>query len=598
MEPRDIRRWRRHWEKATRAADRLSRWRVALFLGGSFLTLLLLGLGLRSAAEVSALGFTAAFVGVALAHHRLAEKQHEASLRLRLAESARAKAALDWEKIDELPGLPAGRKFPKYFWDLDLVRGRSLLRLVQATASSGGWRRLLDYFDGNSLSLAEIRRRQKRVEDLFRLRVLRRRFLGVAQGFSKQIDTESLLTLVGASLHTARAPIFFLWILAAQGGAVLLFAASALKGLPPWFLLLGAAAALLYRYGGKEIQILSAYGDALVVEASLSRLLQLVAPLKRLRRAAGADLAEVLGVFEGDRDPRRELKRLERVTGFLGVRQNPLLHFGLNLVFPWDFFWTLRLERIRREIAVALPQWLEALSEIEALASLAEWHATHPDYRVPALTEAYGLRAKGIGHPLIDPKRRVGNDLALGDDAKAVLLTGSNMSGKSTFLRSLGINLVLAKAGAAVAAESLETFPFRLFTSLRVEDSLEDNLSSFYAEVKELKTVLDEAKRGSLYLIDEIFRGTNNRERLIGSRAYLKALARTDAMGLVTTHDLELTQLPAELPALKNGHFKEDIEGGKMTFSYRLSEGPCPTTNALQVMALAGLPTEDSKSEL
>ncbi len=594
MWDRALVRWRRRLDRTSALADRISSFRAAVFLAGAGTTIVLMALQLRTAAEGTAVVFTAGFAVLAVWHRRVAAAAERTRLRLKLTETARAKTTLDWKAIPELPPLPQERRLPKYFWDLDLIRGKSLLRLINTTVSSGGWKRLLDYFDEAPLTRADILKRQHEVSDLFRLRVLRRRFLTVSLGLQGRIDTDSLLALVSEPIHSPKAVKYFFAILLVQTAAVVAFGISAVKGLPPFFLLLAAGAFFLYRAGGREIRLLSAYGDFLVVEASLGRFLELVAPIRNLGRAGGEELTKLLACFEGDRNPKRELGRLERITGLLGVRQNPLLHLGVNLVFPWDYFWTLRLERVRREIAEVLPGWLAALAEVEALASLAEWRATHPAYPLPEIAEEATLSAKGLGHPLIDPARRVGNDFELGGAKKCLLLTGSNMSGKSTFLRTVGINVVLAKAGTAVCAASFRLFPARLHTSLRVEDSLEDNLSSFYAEVKELKAILTEAGTNSLYLIDEIFRGTNNRERLIGSRAYLMALAKTKAMGLVTTHDLELTSLADSSPTVRNGHFREDIHDGRMTFSYHLSDGPCPTTNALQVMKLAGLPTEGS----
>lgn len=170
------------------------------------------------------------------------------------------------------------------------------------------------------------------------------------------------------------------------------------------------------------------------------------------------------------------------------------------------------------------------------------------------------------------------------------MVTGSNMSGKSTFLRTLGINLCLAQAGAPVCAGLFEWTWLRLATCIRVDDSLEAGLSFFYAEVKRLKSLLDETADRSnapvLFLIDEIFKGTNNRERLIGSRAFITALSQGNGFGLVTTHDLELTDLDKTVPGLWNAHFQETVAAGALQFDYKLRPGPCPTTNALRIMEL------------
>jgi DNA mismatch repair ATPase MutS len=198
---------------------------------------------------------------------------------------------------------------------------------------------------------------------------------------------------------------------------------------------------------------------------------------------------------------------------------------------------------------------------------------------------------------LIADPARVTNDFTLQQMGEVIIITGSNMSGKSTFLRTVGANLALAYAGSTVSAQALECLPFRLFTSMNVSDSLSDGISFFYAEVRRLKALLEQLEMTHtlplLFLIDEIFRGTNNRERQIGSRAYTQALAGKNGAGLISTHDLELAHLAENIPAVRNFHFREDIHDGKMVFDYQIRPGPSPTTNALRIMALAGLPVPE-----
>jgi DNA mismatch repair ATPase MutS len=180
------------------------------------------------------------------------------------------------------------------------------------------------------------------------------------------------------------------------------------------------------------------------------------------------------------------------------------------------------------------------------------------------------------------------------------LITGSNMSGKSTFLRTLGINVCLAQAGGPVCASRFEWTWSRVACCIRVDDSLEAGLSFFYAEVKRLKSILDatddRVAPPVLFLIDEIFKGTNNRERLIGSRAFIQSLATGNGFGLVTTHDLELTDLGKTVPHLTNSHFRETVVAGALEFDYKLRSGPCPTTNALRIMELEGLPVSQHRT--
>jgi DNA mismatch repair ATPase MutS len=212
------------------------------------------------------------------------------------------------------------------------------------------------------------------------------------------------------------------------------------------------------------------------------------------------------------------------------------------------------------------------------------------------LGETGKVAASELGHPLLNPASKVCNDFELDHDRRIVILTGSNMAGKSTFLRTVGVNLVLAYAGAPVNAKSLRTSLFRIFTCIKVSDSVQDGLSYFYAEVKRLQALLAATEVDDplpvLFLIDEIFRGTNSRERLIGSRSYIRTLAQGTPVGLVATHDLELIKLGDEIDGVVNQHFREEVREGRMVFDYRLRPGPCPTTNALTIMRLEGLPVE------
>ena len=291
------------------------------------------------------------------------------------------------------------------------------------------------------------------------------------------------------------------------------------------------------------------------------------------------------------------MKRLGRLAAALGVNTNPLLSFVVHLVVPWSFFFTYRLELVKAELAHLLPRWLDAWYELEALNSLANFAYLNPHYVVPNISsDANRFVARTLGHPLLKPESKVCNDFELDEDKKIVILTGSNMAGKSTFLRTIGVNLCLAYAGAPVNAEKLDTSLFRLFTCIKVSDSVQDGLSYFYAEVKRLQALIAAASiKGELpllFLIDEIFRGTNSRERLIGSRSYIRALSQTTAVGLVATHDLELIKLADEIKGVVNQHFREEVHAGRMIFDYRLRPGPCPTTNALTIMRLEGLPVD------
>jgi DNA mismatch repair ATPase MutS len=184
----------------------------------------------------------------------------------------------------------------------------------------------------------------------------------------------------------------------------------------------------------------------------------------------------------------------------------------------------------------------------------------------------------------------------LNKSGEAFIVTGSNMSGKSSFLKTIGVNLCLAYAGGPVNAGSFHSALFRIFTCIKINDSIVDGFSFFYTEVKRLKALLDALQVNHqlplLFLIDEIFKGTNNRERLVGSRSYIRSLIGQNGAGLIATHDLELIKLADDFPDITNCHFREKVTDGKMVFDYKLRPGPCPTTNALKIMRMEGLPVD------
>jgi len=312
--------------------------------------------------------------------------------------------------------------------------------------------------------------------------------------------------------------------------------------------------------------------------------------LERHARGSRAALAD-------GKTPSSLTTHVARVLHGISIKAHPLVHLIFNAICPWDLFFTFRLKRFQHRIQAEMPVWLDRLAEVEAASSLATFAYLHPSYVWPQPGTRVGVMAGALGHPLIPSRARITNDLDLSGLGTIHLITGSNMSGKSTFLRTIGINLCLAQAGAPVCATRFEWSWSRVGCCLRINDSLDAGLSFFYAEVKRLKALLaateDNAAPPLLFLIDEIFKGTNNRERLSGSRAYIKALSKGNGFGLVSTHDLELTDLEKEISSLINAHFQETVADGALEFDYTLRPGPCPTTNALRIMELEGLPVPE-----
>lgn len=342
----------------------------------------------------------------------------------------------------------------------------------------------------------------------------------------------------------------------------------------------------------------------------------------KLRRVAGpadrrggelAILAELLAVFEGAEadDPRlRSLRaalqgegsasaaiaKLRRLVAWYEAQHNALF-MPIALACSWAPSFALAIEGWRARHGPHIRRWIEALSELEALSSLAGYAYENPEDPFPELVDDEGgdearvLAGEGLGHPLLPRATCVRNDLSLGGELRAYVVSGSNMSGKSTFLRTVGCNVVLALLGAPVRARALRLSPLQIGATLRVQDSLQEGTSRFWAELTRLRTITEQAAAGpTLFLLDEIFHGTNSHDRRIGAEALLRSLLARDAVGLLTTHDLALAEAAEALaPAAVNVHFQDELRDGELVFDYRMREGVVRRSNALELMRSVGL---------
>ncbi len=304
-------------------------------------------------------------------------------------------------------------------------------------------------------------------------------------------------------------------------------------------------------------------------------------------------LVELTGRFASNGVPAaRAIRGLERRLELNDSGRN-LFFLPVALLLLWPVQLAAAVDRWRARHGPAIARWIEALGELEALVSLAGFAFEHPDDPFPELVEGDPLlEAEGLGHPLILETRCVRNDLRLGPELRALVVSGSNMSGKSTLLRAVGLNVVLALAGAPVRARRLRLSPLAVGASIRVADSLLDGRSRFQAEILRLKQITDLA-HGSpplLFLLDEILHGTNSHDRRIGSEAIVRRLLELGAIGLVTTHDLALAEIAARSPwPIANVHFEDQVVDGEMRFDYRMRPGVVSKSNALALMRAAGL---------
>lgn len=543
--------------------------------------------------------FIAGFAVVARYHRVLIQSIQKHTIWSKIKSEQIARMDLNWSDIPPPKIKLAEDKRPLDI-DLNLSGRRSLHQLVDTAGTFGGSQRLLFWFIEPQPNLHQIQERQDLVKELAPLSTFRDRLslyarLASEEDESWQNDT-LLIWLKKHNVEQSNRKLLYSLILLAVTNLIL-FLANQLSFIPPFWLISVFVYVAIYLMNYNVVQ--ETFNEAFDLEKMLKKLIAVFQFLEKYNYRKNSKLAELCKPFwHEEKKPSVFLKRISRILAGIAIKTNDILWLFLNLLFPLALFFTHKLNLYKQKLAPQLSDWLDRYYEIEALNSLANLANLNPQYCFPEFKIEYDnslFWGKELGHPLLPDDLRKNNDFSFEKKGQIGIITGSNMSGKSTFLRTLGINYVLTFAGGPVCANLFQTIPVRLFTCIQIMDSVSDGISYFYAEVKRLKELLSELKSDQetplLYLIDEIFRGTNNRERLIGSRAYVQELVKNNGIGLIATHDLELVELAAANPTIQNYHFKEDISDKKMTFDYQLQPGPCPTTNALKIMGIEGLLT-------
>ena len=545
-----------------------------------------------------ALVFLVGFVLLVREYNRLGRDRRRADLLREINEEAGDRLRRDWDALPLRHALRADADHP-YARDLDVYGRASLLQLVETIGTRMGEETLAHWLSAPAPP-EEVLRRQEAVAELAPLIDLRDELtLGGRLLGEPKPDPEPFLAWAEGGRWLER-HARLLWLSRLSPAVLWPLLLLDLSGvwdnrlwLIPFFLNLAlsstfgrSAYAILDRVYGREGPFLQ--------YASLLRLLRGAS----FRAPALRRLQEELGGGSGPADER--MRSLHRGTSWIVPPSSVLYVFAQGLAM-WDFHVLAALERWQAQSGDRARGWLNALGQAEALAALAVLRHDQPDWAFPALDPAADrLEAKGLGHPLLPGDVRVTNDVEVGPAGSFLLVTGSNMSGKSTLLRAIGTNAVLAGAGGPVCAESMRLPPVRLWTSMRVEDSLERGQSYFFAEILRLKAVVDAARQDSardgtrlLYLLDEILQGTNTFERQVAARRVIGYLVERGAIGAVSTHDLTLADTPEMRAAARMIHFAETIERGEhgpvMRFDYSARSGIATSSNALRLMEIVGL---------
>ncbi len=498
-------------------------------------------------------------------------------------------ACLEGDYSDYAPGDQYIDSKHFYTSDLDIFGNRSLFQYLNRTTSPSGSDRLAERLKFPT-PIGEIEARQTAVKELAGMIDFRQEMQAVGLKYKdagKELPAFLRWLSASADLSNNRKLLRTVQILPWFTVAAIIAASFGfIPSFPAWllgavhFVIVGTVIKkinFLHQQVSGKVAFIGTYSEliGLVVEAPF------VSPyLVSLRKCFV------------ETDALQQIKALRSRIKRLDYRLNQL-YIPLNILFFFDYKHLVWLERWRLGAGQQLPAWFDAGAEIEVLSSFANMLYNHPAWAMPVVKpEYFTVEAKNIGHPMIPEKERVCNDFTLDGAGRIAIVTGSNMSGKSTFERSIGVNMVLALAGAPVCASSFTITDCRLYTYMRIADNLEERTSSFYAELKRLKQLIDLAKEGQpvFFLLDEVLRGTNSRDRQVGSMALIRQLVKSGVSGIIATHDLTLGELERELPEyVTNSHFDVQIDGEEMTFDYKLYRGICTGLNASVLMRKIGI---------
>ena len=484
-----------------------------------------------------------------------------------------------------------------YTFDLDVFGDHSLFQYINRTSTPVGKQHLADWFNSHLENKEAIEQRQEAIRELsteleYRQQI---RLLGLLYK-GKPADTTEIKTWAGSPSYYRKHTLLriipvtvsiinlvcislaFLGILpaSAAGGVFIsfvIFSSIFSKGITK-----------LQTTYGEKLQILSTYADQILLtekkEMHSPILQQLKAELTSQNQTAS-----------------QAVRQLSKLMNALDQRSNLLMSTILNGLIFWELRQVMRIEQWKDTHANDLPRWIETIGEIDAYCSLATFAYNHPEYIYPKIcSQSFHLQAKGLGHPLMDRNKCVHNGIDIDKRPFFIIITGANMAGKSTYLRTVGVNYLLACIGAPVWAEQMEISPARLVTSLRTSDSLTDNESYFFAELKRLKLIIDKLEAGEelFIILDEILKGTNSMDKQKGSFALIKQFMNMNANGIIATHDLLLGTLIDSFPQnIRNYCFEADITNNELTFSYQMRDGVAQNMNACFLMKKMGIAVID-----
>ncbi|WP_294393569.1 MutS family DNA mismatch repair protein [uncultured Clostridium sp.] len=486
-----------------------------------------------------------------------------------------------------------------FSYDLDVFGDNSLFKVINTCATEGGRRELADILKRNIIFTEdEIQKRQEAIKELAGKSEWRQdiqtegRFLkGGRQNVDKFIEW-SKNTAYTSFIISIIASIF-IFITACSVIGILTGV------LPESFIILDlmvnyAAVKIMTKNLKEEMKIFESMKSSMVSYSSIFELIQdenfQCDYLKELQKNLILNKSDKSNLGNNKIDCKSAIKKLASIFSWIGDSRYNAFYFIINILFFSDIFLMRSMEKWRKENGMYVDQWMDVIHKIDEMCSFANTAYEHEKWSYPYICKDKMIEGVNIGHPLLND-RCVKNNFSLKDNHKTVLITGSNMSGKSTFLRTIGINMILSCTGSPVCAEKFSCGIMNLYTCMRTKDNLEESISSFYAEILRIKLLIEAAKKGEkvFFLLDEIFKGTNSQDRHTGAAVLIKQLIGYGGMGLVSTHDLELCDLEKNNTEIINYNFREFYENDKIKFDYLLRPGKSETRNAVHLMRLAGI---------
>jgi hypothetical protein len=544
------------------------------------------------------------FVGLVIAHDRIIKRRRRAEAAARFCERGIERMTGEWQGRG-ISGTGFAPEHHPFAADLDIVGKGSIYELLCIAMTAAGRATLARWLlDPAQVTAAQVRERQSAVEELRERIDLREEIFVAAADIASEVEQAKLDEWSqGKATLGSRERMAAIVITALAVGAFIIgvpplvarFVNTTNPGtMPSYSLLLSLPlVVMVFVVNGFERRLKSRVAGIVAGverrEPALALLAELLAIVEHQSFASPRLVALHAALERGGVPASQQIERLRKLVALLEARRNQFFAPFARL-FLWTPQIAFSIERWRTESGSEIVRWIATIAEMEALLSLSSFAFEHPTFAMPDVIDGDAIfDGDGIGHPLIPDEQRVVNDVRLGGEVRLLMVSGSNMSGKSTLLRAIGVNTILALAGAPACVTRLRVSPMAVGASISLNDSLQEGASRFYAEILRIRDIL-RTDPPLLFLLDEVLGGTNSHDRRIGAEAIIRGLVDRGAIGLATTHDLALAKIAEELaPRAANVHFEDQIEEGRITFDYRMQPGVVKKSNALELMRAVGI---------